>query len=227
MEVPTPLNGYAHPGHGMAPAEHHLALPGFWPAYLAVSPDHFEDFGADPADVDAAYEARRAWPTYRIPLPHGRTVWIVFANCPDDPGTDYLLTDPAHPGSPRTLAATEGAFPGPALPWPDLLALAEAVPETGEGVRDPHRLLPAYGDAGPPAREARERTAAALTAIGVPALTGYLLDLGRLRHQPPQRRRNSLSRPYAASPSGTHSHSRSRPSTSSSDRNPYHSTSST
>ncbi|WP_050368971.1 hypothetical protein [Streptomyces acidiscabies] len=190
MEVPTPLNGYAHPGHAIAPAEHHLTLPGFWPAYLAASPEHFEEFGADPADVDAAYEvlydAWRTWPTYRIPLPHGRTVWIVFANFPDDPGIDYVLTDPAHPGSPRTLAATEGTFSGPALPWPDLLALAEAVPETGEGVRDPDRrlllLLPAYGDVDPPARE---RTAAALTAIGVPArsapaLAEHLLD----RHTP-------------------------------------------
>ncbi|WP_416969114.1 hypothetical protein [Streptomyces sp. 4F14] len=193
MEVPPPLNGYAHQGHGIAPAEHHLTLPGFWPAHLAVSPDHFEQFDADPADVDAAYEALyeapHAWPAYRLPLPHGRTIWIVYAGFPDDPVVDYVLTDPAHPGRPRTLAGTEGAFSAPALPWPDLLALAGAAPGTGEGVRDPDRrlllLLPAYADVDPPTREALERTATALTTIGVPArgapaLARHVLD----RHTP-------------------------------------------
>ncbi|MET8978706.1 hypothetical protein ABZX85_24120 [Streptomyces sp. NPDC004539] len=199
MEVPAPLSGYAHPGHGIAPAEQHLALPGFWSAYLSVSRGDTEEFGADLADVDAAYEAlydaTRTWPAFRLPLSSGRTVWIVFANFPDDPGVDYLLTDPAHP-TPRTLAATEGPFAGPALSWPDLLAIAEDVPQPlpgptavqrDDGVLDPdHRLLlllPAYGDIDTPTEAALERVTTALLRTGVPratapALAERLLDTG-------------------------------------------------
>ncbi|MHC5907233.1 hypothetical protein ACVNF4_25575 [Streptomyces sp. S6] len=197
MEVPTPLTGYAHPGHGIAPAEHHLALPGFWPAYLATSHQDIEEFGADPADVDAAcealYDATETWPTYRLPLPQGRTVWIVLANLPDDPGVDYVLTDPTHP-APRTLTSAEGPFTTPALPWPDLLAVVGAVPEAApgvtpgddDGVRDPdHRLLlllPAYSDPAPP-DDALDRVTTALLKTGVPhatapALAERLLDTG-------------------------------------------------
>ncbi|QNP73619.1 hypothetical protein IAG44_31975 [Streptomyces roseirectus] len=131
MEVPAPPSGYPHPNPGLTPAEHHLALPGFWPAYLAVPQADFEEYGADEADVDAAcealYDATEAWPALRLPLPRGRAVRIVFANRPDDPGVEYILTDPA----PRALAPTGTRLT--ALPWPDLLALAEAVADDGEG----------------------------------------------------------------------------------------------
>ncbi len=36
MDVPPPLTGYATPGHGIAPADHPLALPGCWAACLGL-----------------------------------------------------------------------------------------------------------------------------------------------------------------------------------------------
>ncbi|MFF5186934.1 hypothetical protein ACFY30_24745 [Streptomyces sp. NPDC000345] len=177
MEVPTALAGYAMPGHGIVPAEHHLGLPGFWPAHLGAFWGDFaydpEPFGADAADVDAALEAlhdtTRVWPAYRIPLPLGQ-VWIVHRNLPGDPGVDYLRTDPRLPGVQR-LASIDGHCTGPGLSWPDLLAVADAAPPDGEGVRDPDQrlllLLPAHGDADTPVQQALERLAAALVAVGL------------------------------------------------------------
>jgi hypothetical protein len=193
MDVPTSLTGYAQPGYGIAPAEHQLDLPGFWPAYLgavwsdvAVEPEVFG--GADLADVDAAgealWEATEVWPAYRVPLEGGRGVWIVHRNFPDDAGTDYLLTDPALPRE-RRLASVEGHFTGPGLSWSDLLAVADEAPGDGAGVRDPDLrlllLLPAYGDAATPVEEALARISTALTAVGVapeaaPALAERFLD---------------------------------------------------
>jgi hypothetical protein len=179
MEVPTSLTGYTMPGHGIAPAEHRLDLPGFWPAYLGPLWDGFarepELFGADPADVDAAgealYDTTEVWPAYRIPLPGGAVLWIVHRNFPDDAGTDFLLT---HPDRPREvpLASIEGHHTGPGLSWPDLIAVADAAPADAEGVLDPDLrlllLLPAFGDAETPAEEAVQRISVALTAVGVP-----------------------------------------------------------
>ncbi|WP_416984211.1 hypothetical protein [Streptomyces sp. T028] len=192
MDHPTALAGYATPGHGIAPAEHLLGLPGFWPAYYGPTWDAFADdpelFGADHADVDAAAEALYAgadvWPAYRIPLARGWTVWVVHRNFPDDSGTDYLLTGPGLPRE-RELAVIDGHFRGPGLSWPDLVAAADSPPADGEGVRDPHRrlllLLPAYGDADTPVEEALERISAALVAVGVdpheaPAAAERFLD---------------------------------------------------
>ncbi|KUO11099.1 hypothetical protein [Streptomyces sp. DSM 15324] len=192
LDHPTALAGYATPGHGIAPAEHLLGLPGFWPAYYGPVWDAFADdpepFGADHADVDAAaealYERTDVWPAYRIPLPHGRTLWVVHRNAPDDSGTDYLLTGPGLHRE-RELAAIEGHFRGPGLSWPDLVALAHAAPADTDGIRDPDRrlllLLPAYGDADTPVEEALERITAALIAVGVapqaaPAAAGRFLD---------------------------------------------------
>lgn len=176
MEVPTSLTRYAMPGHGIAPAEHQLDLPGFGPAYPGPLWDGFGLLGADPADVDAAaealYDATEVWPVYRVPLPGGAVLWIVHRNFPDDAGTDFLLT---HPDRPREvpLASIEGHHTGPGLSWPDLIAVAGAAPPDAEGVRDPGLrlllLLPASGDAETPAEEAVERISVALTAVGVPA----------------------------------------------------------
>ncbi|WP_307673669.1 hypothetical protein [Streptomyces sp. V4I2] len=180
MDVPTSLAQYTQAGHGIAPAEQLLDLPGFWPAYFGPTWDGFADepevFGADPADVDAAgealYGATEVWPAYRIPLPGGHLLWIVHRNFPDDPGTDYLLT---HPDQARetSLASIEGHFTGPGLSWPDLVAVADSAPADAEGVRDPGLrlllLLPAFGDAETPMEAAVERIAAALVAVGMTA----------------------------------------------------------
>ncbi|NEB02226.1 hypothetical protein [Streptomyces sp. SID13726] len=192
MDVPTSLAGYAMPGHGIAPAERLLGLPGFWPAYLgAVRGEPVPEpelFGADAADMDAAaealWDATSVWPAYRIPLPEGRVLWIVHRNFPDDAGTDYLLTDQALSRE-RQLASIDGHFSGPAFSWPDLLTLADEVPADGEGVRDPDLrlllLLPAYGDADTPVEEALVRISTALVGVGVapdaaPGLAERFLD---------------------------------------------------
>jgi hypothetical protein len=180
MEVPTALAAYAQPGHGIAPAEHLLGLPGFWPAYFGPVWHAFsrepELFGADSADVDAAaealYDATLTWPAYRIPLPGGQVLWTVHRNFPDDAGTDYLLTGPDRPREER-LASIEGHHGGPGLSWPDLLAAAASAPEDAAGVHHPDLrlllLLPAFGDAETPVEEAVERISAALRAVGVDA----------------------------------------------------------
>lgn len=194
MEVPTSLAGYAMPGHGIAPAEHLLGLPGFWPVFYAPVWDEFvaepEVFGADSADVDEAasvlYEAEEVWPAFRIPMAGGHVLWIVHRNFPDDSGTDYLI---AHPDWDRHayLASIDGHFSGPGLSWPELVAVAESAPAGAEGVVDPGLrlllLLPAFGDADLPEREAVARIAGALEAVGAaaeaaPGLAERLLDHG-------------------------------------------------
>jgi len=178
MDLPAPLAGYAQPGHAIAPAEHLLALPGFWPAYLGPVWREFADepevFGADAADVDAAAEAlyglTESWPAFRIPLRGGRVLWVVHRNFPDDAGTDYLLTDPDGPTETR-LASIDGHHSGPGLSWPDLVSAADEVPPAAEGVRAPAQrlllLLPAFADAEVPDDEGAERISGALTLVGV------------------------------------------------------------
>ncbi|WP_370256056.1 hypothetical protein [Streptomyces sp. V4I8] len=178
MDVPTSLAGYAMPGHAIAPAEHLLRLPGFWPAFYLPVWDEFaeepEPFGADSADVDEAisalHGAEQVWPAFRIPLAGGHTLWIVHRNFPDEAGTDYLIT---HPDWDRHayLASLEGHYSGPGLSWPELLAVAESAPAGAEGVVDPGLrlllLLPAFGDADVPEAAAVARISGALRAVGV------------------------------------------------------------
>ncbi|MEW2040555.1 hypothetical protein AB0885_26365, partial [Streptomyces sp. NPDC005534] len=172
-DSPSPP-GFAPLGFPVAPAEHLLRLPGFWPAYYGPTWDAFAEepelFGADGADVDAAAEALYGtadpWPAYRLPLAGGHVLWIVHRNHPDDSGTDYLITHPAW-SRPGHLASIEGHFSGPGLSWPELSAVAGSAPPGAEGVLDPGtRLLlslPAFGDADAPPEEAKERIADALT----------------------------------------------------------------
>ncbi|MDF3141931.1 MULTISPECIES: hypothetical protein [unclassified Streptomyces] len=180
MDAPMSLAGYAMPGHGIAPAEQLLGLPGFWPAFYAPVWDEFADepeiFGADSADVDEAaavlYGAQEVWPAFRIPMAGGHMLWIVHRNFPDDSGTDYLI---AHPDWDRHayLASIEGHYSGPGLSWPELVAVAESAPAGAQGVVDPGLrlllLLPAFGDADVPEAEAVDRISGALRAVGVPA----------------------------------------------------------
>ncbi|MFD6925838.1 hypothetical protein ACFV99_37255 [Streptomyces sp. NPDC059944] len=178
-DSPSPP-GFAPLGFPVAPAEHLLRLPGFWPAYYGPTWDAFAEepelFGADGADVDAAAEALYGpadpWPAYRLPLAGGHTLWIVHRNHPDDSGTDYLITHPAW-SRPGHLASIEGHFSGPGLSWPELSAVVGSAPHGAEGVLDPGTrlllLLPAFGDADAPPEEAKERVADALTAAGMAA----------------------------------------------------------
>ncbi|MCF1600457.1 hypothetical protein [Streptomyces muensis] len=192
MELPTSLAGYAMPGHGIAPAERLLGLPGFWPAFYLPVWDEFaeepEPFGADSADVDEAisalHGAERVWPAFRIPMAGGHVLWIVHRNFPDDAGTDYLITHPdwdrhAH------LASLDGHYSGPGLSWSELVAVAGSAPAGAAGVVDPALrlllLLPVFGDADVPEAEAMARTSGALRAVGVaedvaPEVAEQLLD---------------------------------------------------
>ncbi|MFE7274533.1 hypothetical protein [Streptomyces sp. NPDC057623] len=192
MELPTSLAGYAMPGHGIAPAERLLRLPGFWPAFHMPVRDEFaqepDAFGADSADVDEAisalHDAEEVWPAFRIPVAGGHTLWIVHRNFPDDAGTDYLIT---HPDWDRHafLASLDGHYSGPGLSWPELVAVAESAPAGAEGGVDPGArlllLLPAFGDADVPEAEAVARISGALTEVGVaeeaaPEVAEQLLD---------------------------------------------------
>ncbi|MFE9806874.1 hypothetical protein [Streptomyces sp. NPDC005548] len=180
MDDPLSPPGFAPPGFTVAPAEHLLRLPGFWPAYYGPTWDAFADepelFGADGADVDAAADALYGpadpWPAYRLPLEGGHVLWIVHSNHPDDSSTDYLITHPAW-SRPGRLASIEGHFSGPGLSWTELSAVAGSAPPGAEGVLDPDTrlllLLPAFGDADAPPEAAVRRITDALTSAGMAA----------------------------------------------------------
>lgn len=192
MDLPVPLAGYAEPGHAVAPAEHLLGLPGFWPAFYLPVWDEFgeepETFGADSADVveacSALYGAEEVWPAFRIPMAGEHMLWIVHRNFPDDAGTDYLITHPAWDRHAH-LTSLEGHYSGPGLSWPEMVAVADSVPAGAEGVVDPALrlllLLPAFGDADVPTAEALTRISGALRTVGVaeeaaPEVAERLLD---------------------------------------------------
>ncbi|RKT16854.1 hypothetical protein BX285_1209 [Streptomyces sp. 1114.5] len=181
-------------GHENAPlisGEELLALPGFWAAYLLwlAEGEDFEPepalFGADGADLDAAYERLSdpaAWPVIRLPIQHGHTILIVHRNFTEDEGIDYYV---AHPDwdRPRSLASIEGHFSGPGLAWSELVHVARR-PGDGPGITDPDArlllLLPILGDVDLSA-DATATVARILAAIGTPpeaaaTLADALLD---------------------------------------------------
>ncbi|MFJ8474999.1 hypothetical protein [Kitasatospora sp. NPDC094011] len=175
----------------LAIGEELVHLPGFWAAYLlwlAEGEDLDPEpalFGADGADVDAAYERLSdptAWPTIRLSMQHGHSVLIVHRNFVEDGGVDYYV---AHPDwdRPRSLARIDGHFAGPGLAWCELVHVARHLGD-GPGITDPDArlllLLPILGDVDLPA-DATATVADALAAIGAPpestaALAEALLD---------------------------------------------------
>lgn len=171
-----------------------LALPGFWAAYLLWLCEVDEDveeaeadwFGVTDADVDAAYEALTAedrWPTFRIPFDGGHTAVVIGRNFPEDPGTEYLITN-AEWGRPGFLATIDGHQAGPGLAWRELVHIADNPDSAVPGIHDPHArlllLLPALGDVDVPP-DAEHVIADALVSIGAltdkaSALAPRLLD---------------------------------------------------
>ncbi|MFE4973341.1 hypothetical protein ACFRAR_14650 [Kitasatospora sp. NPDC056651] len=176
----------------LATGEELVHLPGFWAAYLlwlAEGEDLDPEpalFGADPADVDAAYERLSdpaTWPVVRLPLRHGHSILVVHRNAAEDEGVDYYL---AHPDwdRPRSLASTEGHFTGPGLAWRELVHIARH-PGDGPGITDPDArlllLLPVLGDADLPA-DAAATVTGALTATGTPPEAAATLAEALLDH---------------------------------------------
>ncbi|MFG3225177.1 hypothetical protein ACGF07_10390 [Kitasatospora sp. NPDC048194] len=184
------IPGYEN--ESLATGEELVHLPGFWAAYLlwlaegeGLGPEPAL-FGADGADVDAAYErlsAPATWPVIRLPMRYGHSILIVHRNFTEDEGVDYYVT---HPGwdRPRSLASIEAHFAGPGLAWRELVHVAEH-PGAGPGITDPHArlllLLPVLGDVDLPA-DATATVAAALATIGTPAEAAAALAEALLDH---------------------------------------------
>jgi hypothetical protein len=109
-------------------------------------------FGVTPDEVDQAAKKvldPATWPTLRVELQSGATIWVVERNFDEDAGTDYYLDDPTWP-APIRLAALEGHYTGPAFAWEELQTALRA-PPGALGVVEPAvrlvALLPALGDA--------------------------------------------------------------------------------
>ncbi|MGW2746444.1 hypothetical protein [Streptomyces sp. NPDC001450] len=173
------IDGYEGP---VVAGEALLDLPGFWAAYLMYvcggDEEHGDPspewFGADPADVDAAFEAlsdEERWPAFRVPFGDGHTAVVVGRNFPDEAGIDYFVV---HPEWDRHgfLATLDGHQAGPGLAWRELAHMARTPDTDAPGVHDVHArllmLLPALGDDDLPDDAART-IAEALVRAGVPA----------------------------------------------------------
>ncbi|MCY0943698.1 hypothetical protein [Streptomyces antarcticus] len=163
------------PGYDGGPLTHQTGVldePLFWLGHL-YSCAHSE--GAEEllfgADYDDAGEFQRRlweqanWPTFTIPLADDHRLHVVYRTFTDESGTDYLIHHPDWEKA-ELLAQDDGHFMGPALSWPELVAVADnALP--GGSTTDPHArlllLLPTLGDDELPG-DAVERLAAALRA---------------------------------------------------------------
>ncbi|MFD8694341.1 hypothetical protein [Kitasatospora purpeofusca] len=105
------------------------------------------------------------WPAFTVPVNGGR-LHIVHRNLEGGAGTDYLLHH-ADRDRAELLARVDGHFMGPALSWPELMAVADNGPTGCPTTNPDHRLLlllPAFGDADVPV-EAAARLATALRAL--------------------------------------------------------------
>jgi hypothetical protein len=109
-------------------------------------------FGVTADEVDQAAKKvldAATWPTLRVELQSGATIWVVERNYDEDAATDYYLDDPTWQ-APIRLASLEGHYTGPAFAWEEL-QIALRAPRGALGVVDPSlrlvALLPALGDA--------------------------------------------------------------------------------
>lgn len=129
-----------------------LSRPGFWAAYLMwMCETDDEDgepaaewFGADEADLDAAYEElvdEGQWPVLRIPFGGGHSVVVVNRNFPEDQGTEYFVTHPEWGSRHGFLATLDGHQAGPGLSWRELVHIVNSVPsdahDPGSMIRTP------------------------------------------------------------------------------------------
>lgn len=105
------------------------------------------------------------WPVFSVELSDGHRVHLIWRNYVEDAGWDYLLT---HSGSGQMarIAALEGCFQGPALPWPELVGLAQRPDTQLASAERLLMLLPAMTDTSMPSN------AAAIVAEAVAAVGG-------------------------------------------------------
>lgn len=188
MIIPGYLDGYEPPFAESPLVDGAGVLAGdlFWPTFLhtvggSASAPHA--FGIDPADLNEVVETfldEQNWPVFTLRLTGTGRVHVIMRNFPDEGGVDYVL-DPGAGRDAIPLAAMEGHFRGPALAWPELIAVAQQ--------RDPDHtpaqrlllLLPVCADRDLPG-DAREIVAAALTDVGATVGIDRMVD--ELLHSP-------------------------------------------
>lgn len=136
--------------------------PAFWALHLAqIGADGLDDleeaFGADIVEAEELYDRmfdHDHWPAFTVPLRSAGNIHVIYRNLDGDMGLDYVLTHPDWPHD-LCLAAVEGCFIGPGLSWPELVAIANQPPASGDNTLLDAAgrlliLLPALGDAGLP-----------------------------------------------------------------------------
>ncbi|MEV7386513.1 MULTISPECIES: hypothetical protein [unclassified Streptomyces] len=153
--------------------------PAFWLAHLLLTVgDPGEDperFGVDASVYEEMVERlgdpEEPWPVLRVPFDGGHTAYVVYANFDDVNNVDFFVRHPAW-GRLGHLGQCGADEAGPGLSWPELVALAEAKRNGGEGLTDGSQrlllLLPMLGDAEVP-REASDVVAEALSRCGIRA----------------------------------------------------------
>jgi len=153
-----------------------LTEPLFWPTYLASTVAVYDDrmvtaaFEVDHDDVMNCYRRltdESRWPVFRMGLPDGHEIDVIYRNLPGESGVDIVM---CRPGGeyPLRLATLEAHHTGPGLSWPELFAAANFSAAPFGVVEAPARLLlllPALGDVDLP-DEATDLVAAALTSRG-------------------------------------------------------------
>jgi hypothetical protein len=146
----------------------------FWPAFLHTvggSPSAPDAFTCDLGDlsefIDALVEPHR-WPVFSLTLAGRHRLHVVMRNFEGDGGVDYVL-EPSTGGQALPLAAMEGHFRGPALSWPELVAVAQQQDEEHTPAARLLLLLPSCADNARPS-VAVDIVAAALTAVGAQAM---------------------------------------------------------
>ncbi|WUR58112.1 hypothetical protein OHS32_23705 [Micromonospora chokoriensis] len=158
----------------------------FWPTYLAATMAPHRDSlvtSAFGVAIDDCFEyfARliddEAWPAFRMPLPKGYEIDLVYWNEPDEKGTQYILCH-SDRDSNIDLANVGGHEFRPGLSWPELAAAAHSG-SAPNGIVDPSArlllLLPAFGDADVPP-DATATVTAALMSCGAGPAAGELAE---------------------------------------------------
>ncbi|MFG2930787.1 hypothetical protein [Streptomyces achromogenes] len=126
------------------------ARSGFWPNHLRgqccrTGDAEPEWFGDDGRHVDATSEAlldRQRWPVFRVPVEGGYGLVVVYRNCVDDYGADYLMTSPGR-GHAQHITSRHGDLEGEPPRWRELIRVAGSRGAAAEGIEDPAaRLFP-------------------------------------------------------------------------------------
>lgn len=172
MIIPGYLDGYEPPflESPLVDGSERMSSPLFWPAFLytvggsASAPDAFR---SDPADLSELIDSLldpRHWPVFSLLLAGRDRLHVVMRNLEDEGGIDYVL-EPCAGGEALQLAALEGHFRGPALAWPELVAVAQQPDKDHTPAQRLLLLLPACADSDRPST-AVDTVAAALRSIG-------------------------------------------------------------